>query len=67
MPSSLSETTWVEASRAAHEEGTVPKAPAWRNTVEMSTLMEATGANVSLRADGSRANEARPQSVGAPG
>jgi hypothetical protein len=33
-PSFLSETTWVEASRVAHEVGIVPEVPAWGNTVE---------------------------------
>jgi hypothetical protein len=34
MPSSSTETAQVEVSRAAHEEGTVPEAPARVNTVE---------------------------------
>jgi hypothetical protein len=67
MPSSSSETAWVEALMAACKEGTVPKAQAQEKMVEPPILMEATSDNASPRAGAGRANEVRPQSVGAPG
>jgi hypothetical protein len=67
MASSSSETARVEASRAACEEGALSEAPAWEKMLEAPVPMRATGANVSLCTSGGRANEARPQFVGAHG
>jgi hypothetical protein len=63
----MSTTAQVEASRVAHEEETMPEALVWGNMVEMSSMMGATGASVSLHADGGQANEVRPRFVGASG
>jgi hypothetical protein len=65
MPSSLSETTRVESSRMACEEGIAPEASMWGNTMEISALMGATSNSISPRAGGGRADEVRPRSVGA--
>jgi hypothetical protein len=67
MASSSSETARVEASRAACEEGALSEAPAWEKMLEAPVPMRATGANVSPCTGGGRANEARPQFVGAHG
>jgi hypothetical protein len=58
MPSSSTETAQVEVSRAAHEEGTVPEAPARVNTLETPALLGATGTSVSPHVSGGRGNEA---------
>jgi hypothetical protein len=67
MASSSSEAARVEASRAACEEGALSEAPTWEKMLEAPVPMRATGANVSLCTSGGRANEARPQFVGAHG
>jgi hypothetical protein len=58
MPSSLTETAQVEVLRAAHEEGTMPEAPARVNTVETSALLGAIGTSVSPHVGGGQGNEA---------
>jgi hypothetical protein len=67
MPSSLSETARVEAPMAARKEGIMSEAQGREKMMEPPILMGATGDSMPPCAGAGRANEARPQSIGAPG